>query len=199
MQDEMDETENMLEDVQEYKQNVAPGIFLSIILTFVTFSLTFFDYLPWKIVGVEGLDHVTLKDRCIFTLQLSFIDILPLLFSIFAVFNQRRQTYAINPMDPRGDEYVERSKGILENTLEQFVIKLILSFILCTVLRSYELLLLPVFTLLFVIGRFTFAFGYPNHRSFGMTMNFTSVILVTIIIFDRLLIKGVILQYIYWK
>jgi hypothetical protein len=71
-------------------------------------------------------------------------------------------------------KYVERLKGILENTFEQFIIKLILSFILCTVLRSRELIVLPAFSFLFVIGRFTFALGYPTHRSFGMTMNFVS-------------------------
>jgi hypothetical protein len=77
--------------------------------------------------------------------------------------------------------------------------RFILSLILCTILRSSELILLPTFTFLFILGRFTFALGYPNHRSFGMTMNFISILLVTLLIAYRFFVKGIFFQYISWK
>lgn len=191
----MDDVENMNEDTEDCKALIKPEVFISNIITVGIFLLTFYDFLPWKIVGIDGRNHVSLKDRFIFTLQLSFIDILPLLFCIFTVFNQRKQTYAFTPMDSQEVEHVEHPKGILENIFQQFIVKLVLSFLLCTILRSHELLILPIFTLLFVIGRFTFALGY----SFGTTMNITSVILITLLVTYRLVIKGIIFQYIYWK
>ncbi len=57
--------------------------------------------------------------------------------------------------------------------------------------------LLNTFTFLFIIGRFTFTLGYPNHRSFGMTMNLTGVSLVTILIAYRLLFKGILFRIIH--
>jgi hypothetical protein len=194
-----DARKNMEEEVRQFKRRVIPEIIMSNFLTIAIFLFSFYDYLPWTIVGVEGRKHVVLKDRFVFTLQLTFIDILPLLIAMFAVVNRRRQTYAINPIDPRGEKYVKRLKGILKNTFEQFVIKVVLSFILCIILRSSELILLPVFTFLFILGRFAFALGYPRHRSFGITMNFLSVLLFSSLIAYRLLFNGIIFQYIYWK
>ncbi len=74
--------------------------------------------------------------------------------------------------------------------------KLILSLALCTVLKSNELILLPVFTILFIFGRLTFALGYPSYRSFGMAMNLISVVFVTILIGYRLFVEGVLFQHI---
>ncbi|UJR09148.1 hypothetical protein I4U23_013396 [Adineta vaga] len=165
----MNENENkqhMEDEVKSFKKQIAPEVFISNIVTIGLFFLSFYDYLPWKIAVNQRQKQLSLKHRYIFTLQLTFIDILPLLICIFVVFNRRRQTYAIDPMDPRGKKFVKRLKGILSNTFEQCVVKIILSFILCTILHSNELILLPTFTFLFVIGRLTFALGYPTHRSF---------------------------------
>lgn len=189
----------MEHEVEEFKQHVAPEVFLSSVLTVGLLVASFYDFLPWTIADSQGRKRVLFSHRCVLTLQLAFIDLLPVLACIFAVFNRRRQTYAIDPTDPRGKPMVEQLKGILENTLEQFVVKITLSFILCVVLRSNELILLPTFTFLFVVGRGTFALGYPTHRSFGMTMNFVSVVLISLLIAYRLLFYGVLFQYIYWK
>ena len=192
--------QRMRSEVNEFKKQVAPEIILSTIFTSVLIFLSFYDYLPWKIVDNQHKNQLSFKRRYIFTLQLVFVDILPLLICIFVVFNRRRQTYAINPMDPRGEESVQALKGILQNTLEQFIVKVTLSFLLSIVLYSNELMLLPTFTFLFILGRLTFALGYPTHRSFGMTMNFLSVILVTCLITYRLLLRPVLFsRYIYWK
>jgi hypothetical protein len=197
--DATDDVKNTNKEAHQFQKRVALEIFLSNIVTIVIFFLSLYDYLPWKVVDVEGRKHVSFKARFIFTLQLAFIDILPVLVCVFAVYNQRRQTSAVNPVNSKGKQNVKRSKRILKNTLRQFIIKLILSFILCTILHSHELLLLPTFTLLFIIGRFTFALGYPNHRSFGVTMNSIIILLVTLLITYRLLFQGFIFRYIYWK
>ena len=189
----------MDEEVRRFQRRVAPEILLSNLITISIFGLSFYGYLPWRVTGEKGSEHVSLRARLAFTLQWSFVDLLPLLVGIFAVFNRRRQTWAINPVDPRGDEFIRSLKGILENTLEQFLVKFVLSLILCTVLRSRELILLPTFTFLYLLGRLTFALGYPLHRSFGMTMNFVSVLLVSLLIATRLVSKGLLFSNITWN
>ncbi len=84
--EESDNVKNMEKEVHQFQRRVTPEIFLSNIVTIGILSLSFCDYLPWKIVGSEGQKHVSLKDRFIFTLQLSFIDIIPVLICVFAVF-----------------------------------------------------------------------------------------------------------------
>ena len=189
----------MDDEVRRFQRRVLPEILLSNAITLSIFISSLYGYLPWKVMVGTGSEHVSLRDRLAFTLQWSFLDLLPVLICIFAVFNRRRQTWAINPVDPRGEEFVRSLKGILENTLEQFIVKFILSLVLCTVLRSRELILLPTFTFLYLLGRITFALGYPTHRSFGMSMNFLSVLLVCLLIARRLLFKGLLFQSISWK
>ena len=138
-------------EVNEFKKRVTPEIVLSAIFTSVLIFLSFYDYLPWKIADNEHKNQLSFKRRYIFTLQLVFLDSLPLLICILVVFNRRRQTYAINPMDPRGEESVRALKGILQNTLEQFIVKVTFSFLLSIILYSNELMLLPAFTFLFLL------------------------------------------------
>jgi len=186
----------MKEELRSYKRKLGPLRTISMIITTLIMALVFFDRFPW-IVSIDGDDkHLSFEKRLIFTLQLSFIDCFPLLISIYAVINRRISTIAVNPMDPRGHELVEQRQRILQNTLEQLIIKLIVSLALCTVLQSNELIILPVFTILFIFGRLTFALGYPNYRSFGITMNIISTIFVILIIGYRLIIGGILLQYI---
>jgi hypothetical protein len=191
------ETDAKLKDeIRAYKDKLRPLARISIVITGVTMALAFFDKFPWVVV-VDGNDKsLVLKNRLVFMFQLSFIDLFPLIIAIIAVIDRRFSTIAANPMDPRGHAFVERRQRILQNTLEQLIIKLILSLALCTVLRSNELMILPVFTFLFVLGRFTFALGYPNYRSLGMGMNAFSAILVMILIGYRLFIEGAFFQHI---
>ena len=185
--------------LRKYQHKVLPLMILSITITTLLLSLAFFGYLPWIVTINDKMKSLSLENRLIFTIQLSFIDLIPLLIAIFAVINRRVTSIAINPMDPRGQALVEQRQRILQNTLEQLIIKLILSLTLSTVLHSNELILLPVFTILFVIGRFAFALGYPNYRSFGFLMNLSSTIFVIIIICYRLFLQGVVFQCIKHK
>jgi hypothetical protein len=76
---------------------------------------------------------------------------------------------------------------------------MILSLALCTVLQSNQLIILPVYTILFILGRITFVLGYPNYRSFGIAMNIVRAVLLTILIGYRLLIEGVLFHHIKLK
>ena len=158
--------------------------------------MTFFDKLPWTITIENYTKTFSFEKRLIFTIQLLFLDCFSLLFAIYAVISRRVSTIAINPLDPKGQIFVEQRQRILQNTLEQFVVKVILSLTLCTILESNELILLPVFTFLFLLGRLTFALGYPKYRSFGFIMHITSNTFVIGLISYRLFINGTFFQHI---
>jgi len=184
------------EELRSYRNKLRPLGMISVMTTTLIMALAIFDQFPWVVVVDGNGKSSALQNRLVFTLQLLFIDLLALFIAIFAVINRRISTIAVNPMDPRGYALVEQRQRILQNTLEQLIIKLILSLILCTVLRSNELIILPVFTILFVVGRLTFALGYPSYRSFGMAMNLISVVFVTILIGYRLFVEGALFQHI---
>ena len=160
---------------------------LSVLVTTLVWSLAFLDCLPWTIANSDQSAPFSMEERLLLTIQLSFIDLLPLIVAVFTVIHVRISTIAVNPMHPRADPLVEKPQRILQNTLEQLLIKVILSFALCTVLRPEQLIILPMFTVLFLIGRLTFALGYPNYRSFGMGMNLFSASIVTLFLLARLL------------
>jgi hypothetical protein len=184
------------EELRSYRNKLRPLGMISVMTTTLIMALAISDQFPWVVVVDGNGKSSALQNRLVFTLQLLFIDLLPLFIAIFVVINRRISTIAVNPMDPRGYALVEQRQRILQNTLEQLIIKLILSLILCTVLRSNELIILPVFTILFVLGRLTFALGYPSYRSFGMAMNVISVVFVTILIGYRLFVEGALFQHI---
>lgn len=184
----------MKKELLNYQRKLGPLRYISMIITPLIMALAFFNKFPW-IVAINDNDK-SFEKRLIFTLQLSFIDCLPLLIAIFAVIHRRISSIAINPMDSRGHLLVEQQQRILQNTLEQLFIKFILSLTLCTVLKSNELMVLPVFTILFIFGRLTFALGYPNYRSFGITMNIASAVCVIGLIVYRFIIEEIVFQYI---
>ena len=189
----------MEQELRNYKRKLGPLRTISMIVTPLIMVLAFFNQFPWTVLVDDNIKYLSFEKRFIFTLQLSFIDCLPLFIAIFAVINRRISSIAVNPMDPRGHPLVEQRQRILQNTLEQLIIKFILSLALCTVLKSNELIVLPVFTILFIFGRLTFALGYPNYRSFGITMNIISSACVIGLISYRLIIEGILFQYIKLK
>lgn len=182
--------------LRKYQRTVLPLMIASIIITTALLTMALFNKLPWTITIENYTKIFSFEKRLIFTIQLLFIDGFPLLFAIFAVINRRITTIAINPLDPKGQVLVEQRQRILQNTLEQLIVKVILSLTLCTILQSNELMLLPVFTFLFILGRLTFALGYPKYRSFGFLMNLSSTIFIMGLISYRLFINGTIFQHI---
>lgn len=182
--------------LRKYQRTVLPLMIASITITTILLTMALFDQLPWTITIENNARTLLFEKRFILTIQLLFIDAFALLFAIFAVINRRVTTIAINPLDPKGQVLVEQRQRILQNTLEQLVVKVILSLTLCTVLQPNELMLLPVFTFLFILGRLTFALGYPKYRSFGFLMNLSSTIFIVGLIIYRLFINGTFFQHI---
>lgn len=172
---------------------------LSLLATTLAWTLAFLDYLPWQIANDDRLNPVSVEDRLILTIQLSFIDLLPLIVALFAVINVRISTIPVNPPDPRADPLVQKPQRILQNTLEQLIIKWNLSFTLCTVLQPNQLIILPMFTVVFIVGRLKFALGYPNYRSFGMGTNIFSAPIVIFFLLYRLFVDATLVRLIKLK
>ena len=86
-----------------------------------------------------------------------------------------------SPADIAGSAYAAPSPGlavsraVLQNSLEQTVLAIGAHLALAATLRGRELVLIPTFVALFLIGRIWFAIGYqrgPGGRSAGMVLTF---------------------------
>lgn len=172
---------------------------LSFIVTSLIIGSVYFDYFPLKIVFHDERNELSFENRLKLTIQLTFLDLIPLIFSIFSVIRIRMRTVAMNPLDPRGHLLVEKQQNILRNTVEQLMIKLIISLNLSIILHHDEFILLPIFTFLFLVGRLTFAIGYPFYRSFGISMNILASIIFACFISYRFLTEQVSFYSIQWK
>ena len=112
------------------------------------------------------------SEKLKYALRCIFPTVLVLQVTIFNVGRMRSKTKT-NPL--AGDQSkVTAQKAILANTLEQFVIYIGLNMVLITFLDPAEMKIIPLYTLVFVVGRFLFILGYPNRRGYGMFMNFGS-------------------------
>lgn len=194
------ETEmNSKENFADPNRYLSPLRKLSYVVTSIIVLLPFFDFFPLKISFDDQNDHFSFENRFQLTIQLIFLDLIPLVLSIISVIQIRMKTIAVNPLDPRGHPLVEKRQRILQNTLEQLILKLIISLTLATILRPNEFIFLPIFTFLFLLGRFTFAVGYPFYRGFGMAMNAISGLFFILFIFYRIFTEKTFLHSIQWK
>lgn len=129
--------------------------------------------LPPDLVGVAT--GMALADRVGFALKWDLAIFIWLAGCVGGVSQGRFWT----PADRHGSAYSEPSKAIavraavLQNSLEQTVLVVGAHLVLATVLRSSELVLIPLLVLLYLVGRATFAIGYaksPITRAFGMAL-----------------------------
>ena len=193
------DTEAKSNDDDEANKYLALLRVLSFFVTSIAIASTYSGSLPVKIVSTDQRTTLSFEDRLTLTIQLAFLDLIPLIVSMFAVIHVRMHTVAVNPMDPRGYPLVEQRQRILQNTLEQSLIKLIISFALATLLTDEQMILLPVWTALFLLGRVTFALGYPFYRSFGMGLNIGTAMLCFFIVLFRFVTEKTALHSIQWK
>ena len=115
----------------------------------------------------------TMADRLAFALKWQALSVLALLAGILWVSTTRLFTPAINPLDERGNKYVEMPLRYLNNTTEQFLIHFVASLTLSTYLPLEKMMILPMLSVLFVVARLLFAVGYlirPAHRTTGYAM-----------------------------
>ena len=93
-----------------------------------------------------------------------------------SVASKRASSKAVNPLTGN-ENLVQPMKNILTSTLEQSMIFLMLSLVLTTYLERSELQILPLYSILWIMGRIFFAVGYrihPKYRSVGTGINFIS-------------------------
>lgn len=130
-------------------------------------------WLPGEFVGVAI--EMAPADRLVFAFKWDLLVFLWLAGSVGAVSQKRFWSSA----DRHGSAYSAPSPAItvrianLQNTLEQTVLASSAYFVLATVLRDDELVLIPLLVFLFLAGRIAFAIGYsksPIARAFGMAV-----------------------------
>jgi hypothetical protein len=130
-------------------------------------------WLPPDLVGAVVPDAP--GDRIAYALRTELPVFLWLAGAVRAV-SSRRFT---SPADIRGSAFAPPSAklalpvAVLQNSLEQTVLFVGAHLILATVLRSEELVLLPVMVALYLSGRIAFALGYrrgASGRAFGMAL-----------------------------
>ena len=136
----------------------------------------------------------TQEQRLIFTLRCQIFPALMLFAGIAAVGNGRFTSAAINPLANAESALMRVHLRYLSNTLEQFVLFLIASLVISTFLDTYTMKLIPILTILFVLGRIAFWFGYlqnPLKRGFGMAVTLYPTF--TMLLYDayRILVLGV--------
>lgn len=129
------------------------------------------DSIPFPKSGEFG-DKMTYYARCCV-----FPCAVTLFFAIIGVINKRVKTRgAENPLG--GMEHkITTEKNVLANTVEQTLLFLMTSFVLTTYLEASEMRILPVYSILWLIGRILFSIGYgvhPKYRTFGMVINLLS-------------------------
>lgn len=83
----------------------------------------------------------------------------------------RRIYGAMNPLS--GTEgIVVKSNNILRNSIEQFIVSLVVQVSAITYLTGEEVVrCIPVMNVMFFIGRVSFWFGYPKYRTFGFCLS----------------------------
>lgn len=114
--------------------------------------------------------------RLVYTIRWQMIPAFSLLTGVLCVMYKRFQSSAINPVLGRGEHIIEIHQRYIRNTTEQLVMHVIGQFVLCTYLTSQSLVIIPVCSVLFVIGRMTFWVGYirePLKRIFGFMITFS--------------------------
>ncbi len=70
-----------------------------------------------------------------------------------------RSRFAWNPLDPKNQGSTEVLGRILTNTVEQFVMFVVATLSLSTYLNPDQMKIIPIFVILWVIGRLLFQFG----------------------------------------
>lgn len=114
--------------------------------------------------------------RLVFTVRWQTYPAFSLFAGVLCVMYKRFQSSAINPVLGRGEHIIEIHQRYLRNTSEQLVLHVIGQLVLSTYLTSQSLAVIPVCSILFVIGRIAFWVGYikePLGRMFGFMVTFT--------------------------
>ena len=115
--------------------------------------------------------ELSVADRLAFALKWDVLAIVPLLLMLTRVADGRFRSDAIDPLAQRETRAQLIDGRVTSNTLEQYVVFLVGSLSLSTLLPAKYLPTLPAACVVFVLARLAFWFGYhkdPLYRAPGM-------------------------------
>ena len=164
-----------LPNLNQQQKTVIWSAITAIIFSTVFVLISYF-FISWSLPLMN-----TMEQRLIFTLRCQIFPTLMLLAGIIAVSINRFSTNAIDPLANAESAKMRVHLCYLSNTLEQFVLFFIASLVLSTFLDAYSIKLIPILTILFVLGRIAFWLCYLQHplnRGFGMVVTLYPTIII---------------------
>ena len=117
-----------------------------------------------------GLTDISARIAC--TLRADAFAILPLLFSVMAVGNNRFLSEAIDPTLQKEDRATLINGRVADNTQQQYLLFLVGTLTLSTRLTVDQMRVIPAAAIVFVVARILFWIGYridPLYRAFGFS------------------------------
>lgn len=122
-----------------------------------------------KTVTEESLQSFT--SRAEYSLRYQTLLYLWLVFNVQHVIYVRLTKKAINPLVDNTEKFALEAKNILTNSFEQTLISSFVQLIFCSFAGpSTVMKFIPVVNMVQFLGRITFFLGYPNYRSFGVSL-----------------------------
>ena len=109
-------------------------------------------------------------DRIAFALKGLAFAVLPLVFMIVAVGNERFLSEAIDPTLGKDSSRMEINGRVTENTMQQFVLFAVALLALAASVPAEQMRIVPAAVIVFVVARTAFWIGYrihPLYRAFG--------------------------------
>eukprot|EP00090_Calanus_glacialis_P014126 TRINITY_DN22792_c0_g1_i2.p1 TRINITY_DN22792_c0_g1~~TRINITY_DN22792_c0_g1_i2.p1 ORF type:complete len:212 (-),score=54.16 TRINITY_DN22792_c0_g1_i2:61-675(-) len=119
-----------------------------------------YNYLPTPLPGLPA--QPTTSDRLVLTLQYHTLTMVVVYF-IFSLVGAVRAKDAWDPTNPATAHLTEVPNKILTNTVEQALMFIPSTLILSTYLAEHQMALIPIFIIMFAVGRLLFAIGYLKH------------------------------------
>jgi len=140
-----------------------------------------YHWLPWNPPPMP-----LISDRLIFTLRCNVFSVAFLCGLIGHIGKVRFFSAQRNPLSSTDKDRVEVYCRVLQNTVEQFIVSLVLQLISATWFTEAQMKFIPMIVVLFVVGRLIFLKGYLDpafghgKRAYGLplTMQTSFVMLV---------------------
>ena len=79
-----------------------------------------------------------------------------------------RSDGAWNPLDPKNNHRTEILQRILTNTVEQLLLTVGSTIILSTYLKPSQMIIIPIFVILWCLGRIVFELRYVKFHCYSM-------------------------------
>ncbi|RWS03273.1 hypothetical protein B4U79_14673, partial [Dinothrombium tinctorium] len=153
---------------------------VSVLLLHIVLAVAFLGFFTYAVFtgsvnlvpNAKEIKLNSLPAKLEFVLKYQTPGLFTVLLCVVYVMMRRVISPAINPMS--GNEiYVEAASKILTNTLEQYVLHLVSQLIVSAYIDGPTLIkIVPLLAMFFVVGRMSFAIGYPMQRAFGWWLTF---------------------------